>query len=162
MAGAADATHAASLMPVADRAEALALVWSITGVDLDGGDVRRPGPRVRRLDPWSGPFLGVVLHPHGAVTLQGRWRRARAYVPYARTQSVSAEQGPLQRRLGLATVYLDMPKGVSRWTAQHRDVAEAAGLVGELAERARAHRVPVDSSSGYAAVSEPPVDAGDA
>jgi len=140
VAGAADATKAAPLMPVAQRAEGLALVRSITGVDLDAGDVRRAGARARTLDPLGASFLGVVLHSHGAVTLRGRWRQARVFVPYARAQSVSTSQGWLQRRLGLASVYLDMPKGVDRWVAQHRDVSEAADLVAELAARARSHR----------------------
>ncbi len=140
VAGAADSVNAASLMPVTDRADAVALVKTITGVDLDQGDVRPAGVRASTLDPLGARFLGVVLHERGAVSRRGRWRRVQAFVPYARVQSVSAQQGWLQRRLGLASVYLDMPVGVERWPASHRDVAEAATLVGELAERAGVHR----------------------
>jgi len=42
----------------------------------------------------------------------------------------------------VASLYLDMPKGVSRWAAHHRNVAEAGELDDELAERARRHRSP--------------------
>lgn len=145
VAGAADSTEAARLMPVADRPAALALVRSVTGVDLDAGGVRRAGERAKSLDPIGSRYLGVVLHEHGAVSLRGRWRRSRAYVPYARAQSVSVRQGLVQRRLGLASAYLDMPKGIGSWQARHRDVAEAADLVAELAGRARAHRLPQQS-----------------
>ncbi len=142
VAGAADSTQAARLMPVADRPAALAVVRSVTGVDLDAGGVRRASERARSLDPVGWRFLGVILHEHGAVSLRGRWRRSRVYVPYARAQSVSVRQGLVQRRLGLASAYLDMPKGIGSWQARHRDVAEAADLVAELAGRARAHRLP--------------------
>lgn len=146
VAGAADSTQAARLMPVADRPAALDLVRSVTGVDLDAGDVRRAGQRANSLDPVGWRYLGVVLHEHGAVSLRGRWRRSRAYVPYARAQSVSVRQGLVQRRLGLASASLDLPKGIDSWQARHRDVAEAADLVAELSGRARAHRLPQQHS----------------
>ena len=142
------ATTAARLMPVADRPAAIALVRSVVGVDLDAGDVRRAGRRVRVLEPLGGRHLGVVLHEHGAVSIRGRWRRVRFYVPYARTQSVSVVQGPVQRRLQLASAYLDMPKGADRWHARHRDATEAAELVRELAARARTHRLPLRRTVG--------------
>jgi hypothetical protein len=47
----------------------------------------------------------------------------------------------LQRRLGLATVHLDLPKGAERWTAQHRGQDDAAGLVQTLSVQARQHRL---------------------
>ena len=156
VAGAADSTQAARLMPVADRPAALALVRSVTGVDLDAGDVRRAGERARSLDPLGWRYLGVVLHAHGAVSIHGRWRRTRIYVPYARTQSVSVRQGVMQRRLGLASAYLDMPKGTGSWHASHRDVAEATDLVAELAARARAHRLALSRSGSAASAAAQP------
>ena len=140
VAGAADEAKAASLMPVTTRSQALTLVQELTGVDLDAGEARLPGAGARRLDPLGWRHLAVVLHDHGAVTAYGRWRQTRFFVPYARAQSVSVQQGWLQRRLNVATLHLDMPKGVSRWAAHHRDVAEAGELGDELAERARRHR----------------------
>ncbi len=161
VAGAADAVNAASLMPVADRADAVALVLTITGVDLDGGDVRPAGARASSLDPLGWRFLGVVLHPHGAVSRRGRWRRVQAFVPYARAQSVSVQQGWLQRRLGLASVFMDMPVGVERWPASHRGVAEAGALVDELAGRARTHRSTVSGITGGAASTPPSAQGSD-
>ncbi|MDQ3326794.1 MAG: PH domain-containing protein [Actinomycetota bacterium] len=142
VAGAADEAKAASLMPVTTRSQALTLVHELTGVDLDAGRPRLPGAGARRLDPLGWRHLAVVLHDHGAVTASGRWRQTRFFVPYARAQSVSVQQGWLQRRFKVASLYLDMPKGVSRWAAHHRDVAEAGELGDELAERARRHRSP--------------------
>ncbi len=131
---------AAALMPVADRDEAVTFVARITGADLDAPITRGPGTGARVLDPLAFPFLGVSLLEQGALTRHGRWRRTRAFVPYARVQSVSVRQSWLQRRLGLATVHLDMPSGVRRWTAPHQAVRDAGHLVDELVERARRQR----------------------
>lgn len=154
VAGASEDSHqGASLMPVADRGDALALIADVTGARVDEATVVAAGARAGWLDPWVARNLGVGLLEGGALTRWGRWRRTQFFVPYARVQGVSARQGPVQRWLGLATVYLDMPTGVQRWQAQHRDTADAASLVGELAVQARLHRAPVQS--------EPPLGSGD-
>jgi putative membrane protein len=136
-----DGEHAASLMPVADRDVALALIADVTGAALDEPTYAGAGERANILDPWGWRFLGVALLHQGAARRAGRWRRTTSYVPYARVQSVSAHQGLLQRRLGLATVYLDLPRGAERWTAQHRGHTDAAALVQALSEQSRRHRL---------------------
>jgi putative membrane protein len=145
---------AASLMPVADSEEAVAFVASVLGADLADPRVAGPGQRARWVDPLGHRFLGVTLLDQGGLSRRGRWRRTRFFVPYARVQSVSVRQGWLQRRLGLATVHLDMPAGVRRWTAPHRDATEAHMLVNDLVERARRQRA--------MPWSEPTLDPGDA
>jgi putative membrane protein len=144
--GTADFEHGASLIPVADRAKALALIATVTGADIETSDFMPAGDRARRLDPLGWRFLGVAPLDTGVVSRAGRWRRSTAYVPYARVQSVSARQGLLQRRLGLATVFLDMPKGSKRWEAQHRSSDDAAELVSLLGEQARRHRAGVPAA----------------
>jgi putative membrane protein len=136
-----DGEHAASLMPVADRRTALALVADVTGAELDSSEYTAAGSRAGWIDPWGWSFLGVALLDHGAVRREGRWRRTTSYVPFARVQSVSARQGLLQRHLDLATIHLDLPKGAERWTARHRAHADAAGLVQTLGALARQHRL---------------------
>lgn len=137
-----DRMQGASLMPVAHREDAVALIAEVTGAQLDSASVVAAGEKARWLDPWVARNLGVGLLADGALTRWGRWRRTQFFVPYARVQSVSVRQGPVQRRLALATVYLDLPAGVQRWVASHRDVTEAAALVSQLAARARIHRAP--------------------
>jgi putative membrane protein len=131
---------AATLMPLADRDEATRFVATLLGADLAVAQPVGPGPGARWLDPIGYGYLGVTLLARGAVTRVGRWRRTRVFVPYARVQSVSVHQGFLQRRLGLGTVHLDMPRGVRRWSAPHRDVTESHALVDELVQRARRER----------------------
>lgn len=135
-----DGEHAASLMPVAPREAAFALVEDVTGVGLDDQPYAPAGDGARRVDPLGWRFLGVAVLDHGAVRRSGRWRRSTSYVPFARVQSVSADQGLLQRRLGLATIYLDLPKGAERWKARHRTVGDAVGLVRDVERRALEHR----------------------
>ncbi len=139
--GSSDFEAGASLIPVASRAQALDLVAAVTGARLDSPPYVAAGAGARRVDPLGWRFLGVALLEAGAVSRAGRWRRSTAYVPYARVQSVSARQGPLQRWLGLATVLLDLPKGSQRWVASHRGVDDAAELVTGLAVRAKQHRL---------------------
>jgi putative membrane protein len=62
-------------------------------------------------------------------------------VPYARLQSVRVVQGPVQRLLGLATVYADTAGGRAG-QAHDRDLAEAWALAEQLAVRARQARGP--------------------
>ncbi len=140
VAGADEATGA-SLMPVAGHAVAVRLASDVAGEAIESGSVVGPGERARLLDPWAWRWIGVTLLDHGAVSRTGWWTRTVSYVPYARVQSVSVRQGWVQRRLGLATVCLDMPKGARRWLGPHRDVGEAAELVGRLSEAARQHRL---------------------
>jgi putative membrane protein len=136
-----DFEQGASLIPVADRAEALALVAAVTGADLDSPDYVGAAASARLVDPLGWRFLGVALVETGALSRSGRWRRSTAYVPYARVQSVSARQGLLQRGLGLATVFLDLPQGSKRFDAKHRALADAAELVAQLGVQARRHRL---------------------
>lgn len=137
----------ASLMPVAERAEALRLIADVTGERISVDDFVPPGRSARLLDPWVWSFLGVRLLASGAVTRTGRWRRTHFFVPYGRVQSVSAQQGWLQRRLGLVTVFCDLPQGATRWQAGHRDASESQGLMRHLVQQARAHRSPTAKRS---------------
>ena len=64
----------------------------------------------------------------------------RNIVPHAKTQSVRIEQGPLQRRLGLADVHVDTPKGPVNAVAHQLDAAVARDLTMTQLDRARAAR----------------------
>lgn len=140
--GPRDEDKGAALMPVTGRPAALELVAQVTGVWLDHGTYVGAGDGARRLDPWGWRFLGVALFDQGAARRSGRWRRTIAFVPFERVQSVTARQGWMQRRLSLATVYVDLPVGAKRWDAEHRGHGDAATLVAELSRRTRAKLEP--------------------
>jgi putative membrane protein len=145
-----DFNKGASLIPVAGRPDAVALIAAVTGADFDSPRYAAVGERARLLDPVGWRYLAVALVENGALSRSGRWRRSTAFVPYARVQSVSARQGILQRRLGIATVFLDLPKGSMRWVAKHRGWADAASLVAELGVQARRHRLATDAGEVFA------------
>jgi putative membrane protein len=75
-----------------------------------------------------------------AVAVVGRLRRETTWVPLAKAQSVRLVQGPLQRRLGLATVHLDAAGRRVRAEFRERRQEEARSLVDELAALSRSAR----------------------
>jgi putative membrane protein len=61
-------------------------------------------------------------------------------VPLAKAQSVRLVQGPLQRRLGLATVHLDAAGRRVRAEFRERPHEQAWALAGDLARLSRSAR----------------------
>ncbi len=111
------------LMPVAPRDEVLGLAESLVG-----SAVRTPGsappPAARFKAPLSYHLLRAKVSSECAVGTVGRVRRLTAAVPLGKVQSVRWEQGPVQRRLGLASVHLDVV-GSSRAGVSLRDRSES-------------------------------------
>ena len=130
------------LLPVATRAEVdLALDRVLPGVRLDAVEMR-PSPRRARWVAWfdfwtlrHGWDARVLVTEHGWLT------RVQDVLPHAKTQSVRIEQGPLQRRLRLADVHCDTPRGPVNVVAQQLDVAVARELAMSQLDRAREARV---------------------
>ncbi|WP_369054998.1 PH domain-containing protein [Kineococcus terrestris] len=105
----------------------------------DGGFVPAPR-RARWLDPVAWRRHGFRATEHAFLARSGRVLRQLDVVPHARTQSLGAAQGPLQRRLGLASVVLHSTPGKVAPRVDHLDSATAARLLAEQAVRARAAR----------------------
>jgi putative membrane protein len=63
-----------------------------------------------------------------------------SWVPLAKAQSLRRTQGPVQRRLRLASVHLDTAGRSVHATLRDRDVAEADEALGVLIGLARAAR----------------------
>ncbi len=87
--------------------------------------------------PLSYHFLAAGHDATLAVAVTGRIRRETTWVPLAKTQSVRLVQGPLQRKLGLATVHVDAAGKRVRAEFRERQQDEARSLVGELAALSR-------------------------
>lgn len=128
-----------ALLPVGSREQAMALVarvmpWPLPAVD-----------RVPAVARWKSPlryhFLAAGHDARCAVTVSGRVRRAMDVVPLSKVQSVRWVQGPVQRRLGLATVHLDTAGRNVHAVLRDRDAGEAEGLVATLPGLCRVARV---------------------
>ncbi|MEV7990020.1 PH domain-containing protein [Micromonospora sp. NPDC085948] len=128
------------LLPVGDLPTATMIVAEVLpGVRLDALPLSPPPRRTRWLHPLGRAAFGAGLFERVFATRSGRLTRQLVIVPYARIQSVRVVQGPIQRRLGLATVHADTAGG-SGATAQDRDLAEAWSLAADLTERAHQAR----------------------
>ena len=128
------------LLPVGDLATGELVTGEVLpGVRLAELPLSRPPARARWVHPLGRRVLGAGLHPQVFAVRSGLLTRQVTMVPYARIQSVRVVRGPIQRRLGLATVHADTAGG-SGAAALDRDVTEAWALAAELTERARAAR----------------------
>lgn len=130
-----------ALLPVAPRAVGIHLVQQVlAGVDVAGITRRPVPPRAAPLDPVQWRQLAIGVTPQVLVVFSGRLRRVIDLVPLAKVQSLRVVQGPLQRRLRLASVHPDTAGRHLSTIAAHRDAEEALGLVQEISDLARAER----------------------
>jgi putative membrane protein len=135
------------LMPVGTREEALrvltlvhpgiprgAALAALEGAGPAEGFVSTTG-RARSLDPLSWRRQGYAVLPDGLLTRRGAWYRAAQFVPHARIQSLKVEQGPVQRRLGVASVKVVSTVGPVSPAVAHLDEADAVRLLNEQVVR---------------------------
>ena len=128
-----------ALLPVGTRAEADELLALV----LPGATSRvtvRPPRRARWRAPLSLPRLGIALDDTHLVARTGVLEVTTVVVPLEKAQSLRLTQGPLQRRLRLASVEVDTAGRRWRAAALHRDAAAAAALLEELTSLAREAR----------------------
>jgi putative membrane protein len=105
----------------------------------------RPPRRVLLKSPLRYRFLAWGRTDACVVTTSGRIRRVTVWVPLAKVQSLRRVQGPMQRRLRLASVHLDTAGRSVHATLRDRDVAEADAALADLVRLARAARAPASS-----------------
>ena len=74
------------------------------------------------------------------VADDGWLTRSRQIVPHRRMQSIGIEQGPLQRRLALASVTIHTTDGPVSLRAYHLDAADARRLFDDQNLRGRRAR----------------------
>ena len=131
-----------TLLPVAPRAAAGALIERVLpGLRLRGIPMAPASRAARWLRPVGWRFLAAGADGFAVVTTEGWLVRRTDVVPHVKTQSVRIRQGPVQRRLGLADVYVDSPPGPVRAIARHRDARDARALAMAQVARARTARL---------------------
>jgi len=127
------------LLPVATRAQLeAALAGCLPGIDTDAVPLTPVPRRARWLRWWDFWSIGYGVDDRIAVNTEGWLTRRKEIVPHGKTQSARLSQGPLQRRLGLASVHIDTTKGPVDWDVPHLDAESARDFV--LDQMVRAHR----------------------
>jgi putative membrane protein len=126
------------LVPVGKRALGMELVDRLLP------DRPRELSRPPRRAFWKSPFRYRALSwgrtDTCVATTSGRLRRVTCWVPLEKVQSLRHVQGPLQRRLRLASVHVDTAGRAAHATLRDRDVAEATRALADLTDLARAAR----------------------
>ena len=146
-----DRSATSVLLPVADADEVtLALSRILPGLNLSAVPLNSSPRQARWLRPYDFWTLRYGADERVVITEHGWLTHVRNVVPHAKTQSVRLSQGPLQRRLGLADVHLDITHGPVTPIAHQLSAAAARELTMSQLDRARAARaadrtrVPVD------------------
>ena len=142
--------HTSTLLPVGTRDEALTVLsFVLPGLDIAEGALTgtreaggfQPAPtRARWADPIGWRRRGYRVDDAALVLRRGVFRRELDVVPHARTQSCGVWQGPLQRRLGLASFALHSTPGPIAPTVEHLASDVAATLLDAQSARARTAR----------------------
>jgi putative membrane protein len=127
-----------ALVPVGSRADAERMLGEV--VASPPAPSERPPRRARWKAPLMYHFLAWGGDDRYVVAARGRLRRTTTWIPLEKVQSVRWMQGPVQRRLGLATVHLDVAGRRVTASVQDRSVAEAGELLRRLPALARAAR----------------------
>jgi putative membrane protein len=128
-----------TVIPVGSRAEAGKML-----AELVGSRPLQPGLAPPSAARWKAPlsyhFLGWNSDDRYVVASHGRVCRQTTWVPLEKVQSIRWVQGPLQRRLALATVHLDVAGKRVSARIQDRSDAEAREILARLPDLARAAR----------------------
>jgi len=153
------------LLPVGSRDTALRALWlvvpdlgvsdpdrllaqALTGRDDDGvGDPQAPAGSAERgfvrisrrgriFRPLTWRRAAIILTDTCVIIRHGRWRRRVSVIPYERIQSLNVQRGPLERRLSLASLRLDMVAREVPTSITNLDVADAKELEARISERA--------------------------
>lgn len=109
-------------------------------VDLRTITPHRQPARARWLTPFSFANHSWGVSDEVIVADDGWLTRSRQIVPHRRMQSIGIEQGPLQRRLALASVTIHTTDGPVSLRAYHLDAADARRLFDDQNLRGRRAR----------------------
>jgi putative membrane protein len=136
--GEAERRSLRAVLPVGSRALADELLDRIVP-DRPREQARAPR-RVRWKSPLRYRMIAWGRTETCVATTSGRLRRVTCWVPLQKVQSLRRVQGPVQRRLQLASVHVDTAGRGVHAMLRDRDAAEADLALAQLSELARAAR----------------------
>jgi putative membrane protein len=136
-----DGNTSSTLLPVATYADAVdVLRRAVAGADPSGIALDPAPRRAALLRPVGWRRLAFGVNDQVIAVREGVLYRTYTVVPHAKTQSVRLKQGPVQRRLALATVHVDTTPGPVDATIRHRPEQQARRIVEDQAMRSRLAR----------------------
>ncbi|MBD0293090.1 MAG: PH domain-containing protein [Jiangellaceae bacterium] len=136
-----DASKSSVLLPVASRRDAFDVMrHALSGAAPEAVLVEPAPRRAAWLRPIGWRRLAYGADDRLVVVREGVLYRTLTAVPHAKTQSIRLTQGPIQRRLALATVHVDTTPGPVDAIIRHRDQLEARRILEEQTVRARLAR----------------------
>jgi putative membrane protein len=139
-----------TLAPVAPLAEAVWLLnHLLPGLDLSAVRLAPAPRRARWIWPISYSGLGIGTTDEFVVSREGLMGRTLSAIPLSKPQSVRLTQGPLQRKLQLATVHIGSTPGPVRVRLPERVPSEARWLFDTIVARV-VERLPRRPSSNDA------------
>jgi putative membrane protein len=127
-----------ALVPVGTRADAEQMLREL--VSDPPAPSQRPPARARWKAPLAYHFLAWSGNDRYLASSGGRVAKKTTWVPLEKVQSIRWVQGPVQRRLALASVRLDVAGRRVTANLKDRDVAEADDILRRLPDLARAAR----------------------
>jgi putative membrane protein len=127
-----------TLLPVGPLEDAYAILDRV--VPDRPRELSPPPRRVRWKSPLRYRMLGWSRTERCVLTRSGRFRRVTTWVPIEKAQSFRRVQGPVQRRLGLASVHVDTAGRNVHAVLRDRDAGEATSALSELVDLARVAR----------------------
>jgi len=127
-----------ALIPVGKRSVGVELVDRL--LPDRPRELSRPPRRVFWKSPFRYRALSWGRSETCVATTSGRLRRVTSWVPLEKVQSLRHVQGPVQRRLRLASVHVDTAGRAAHATLRDRDSGEAETALEELTDLARAAR----------------------
>lgn len=131
-----------TLLPIAPRDLGRAIVDQLIPDPTRGTGEQVASPRRSwPFAPIGWRYRWLRSTQHTVTTATGWITRKRSIVPHHKIQSVQFSQGPLQRRLGLASVAVHTPDGPVDAGVAHLDATTAREVAFEQVERARVARL---------------------
>ena len=144
------------LIPVGTRQDvefALWMVFNDLGVDDvpsfieaalagkgSGQGFVQMSPRARFLDPFAYHRRARAITRTTFVIRNGWLNWKSLWAPIARLQSVRVQSGPLERKLGVASLHMDVVPGAFRMIAAHQDASQASADIFTLLVEGQANR----------------------
>lgn len=133
-------TGTSKILPVGTWEQAMAVIDAVgplTGAeltDLDNVDFRSPRS-ARWISPFDWKRQTVKVRADAVTTTAGRIGRWFQMVDVPHIQELTFNQDPLQRKLGLASIDLDLVPGAFSVTCRDLEEDQARGLVDKLRAR---------------------------